>query len=199
MNKRKTSNKSGVRRGRLFVVSAPSGAGKTTLAEALLSRDKSLIRSVSMTTRKPRAGEKHGRDYFFADKAKFKALAAREGFLEHAVVFGNHYGTPKDFVRRHTAAGRNVLLLIDVQGAGQVRRKDCNAVLIFVRPPSLDVLEKRLRARQTDGEKEIRHRLAVARRELAQAGKYDYVVTNDRLEHAVKELEAILIAEGLRP
>lgn len=182
----------------LLVVSAPSGGGKTTLCDQLLRRDSQLIRSVSATTRLPRSGERHGRDYYFVDEAEFLEWRRKKKFLEWARVHDHYYGTLREEIDKKQRAGRDVVLVIDVQGGLAVKRRHPEAVLIFVRPPSFDVLAKRLRGRATDDPKTIRQRLRNARGELALAGRYDYCLVNDRLETAVDQMHAILTAERLR-
>lgn len=177
--------------GRLVVLSGPSGVGKTTLVRGLLARPElNLTLSVSATTRAPREGEVHGRDYLFMDRESF--LKAREAgeFLEWAEVHGNLYGTPMAEARRALEAGRNVLLEIDVAGARQVRERAPDALLIFLRPRDPETLERRLRGRGTDDEETIQRRLRNARAELAAAPEYDLQVVNDDLERAIEEVAA---------
>jgi len=181
--------------GRLIVISGPSGSGKSTLVERLLARpDLRLAVSVSATTRRPRAGEQADRDYVFLTPEHFESI--RGGLLESAEVHGHFYGTPEEPVRQSMAAGTCVLLVIDVQGGFQVRRRVPGALLIFVQPPSLESLEARLRARGTDDEAAIERRLAGARRELEAAAGYDVHVINDELDRAVEELASILLRTG---
>lgn len=184
--------------GRLFVISAPSGSGKTTVLTALLKRRWPVERSVSATTRPARPGEKNGRDYYFFSRAQFEK-GIRDGiFLEHARILGQRYGTPRTPILRALRAGRDVLLAIDVQGARQIRRSGVPAVTIFLMPPSLHVLAGRLRRRGTETEVQILARLRLARKELREAPRYDYEVVNDRLKEAVATLAAILRAERHR-
>ncbi len=178
--------------GHVFVISAPSGGGKTTVASQLLARDKNLARSVSMTTRPPRAGEKNGEDYLFVSKEEFEKIRREDGFLESAVVFGHHYGTPRKFVEDRLREGKDVLLVIDVQGAMAVKKKRPDAMLIFIEPPSLAELERRLRERKTDSEEAIQVRLKTAREELARSAAYDRRVKNEDLEVAVAETNGII-------
>jgi guanylate kinase len=185
---------------RLIVVSAPSGAGKTTLCQRLL-RDFSQLRlSVSCTTRAPRGQEKHGQDYFFLSKDEFKAKIAAGDFAEWAEVHGNFYGTLKSTIEQNLRAGLSVLLDIDVQGAASLRKAfPKEAVTIFVSPPSLDELEKRLRSRGTDSEESVARRMANARREMQEAPHFDRVILNDQLERAYSELHTFIrkaIEEG---
>lgn len=185
--------------GRLFVLSAPSGSGKTTvLARLIGGANGSLVRSVSATTRPPRAGEKNGRDYHFLTRAQFERWIRRRGFLEYARVLGQWYGTPKAAVERRLREGKDVALCIDIQGARQVRRSGLPATTIFLVPPSLAVLQERLRRRGTEQPAQVRARLKLARRELREAGRYDYAVVNDHLEKAVEVIRAIIRAERFR-
>lgn len=186
----------GPSRGRLFVISAPSGAGKTTLVKALLGTDPALQFSVSYTTRTPRAGEQDGREYFFVDRPRFEAMIAGGELLEHAEVFGNFYGTGRAQIEAHLAAGRNVLLDIDWQGARQVRSRMADCVLIFIMPPSLAELERRLRGRATDSEAVIRRRLSEARGDMGHWQEFDYVVINDEVPAALVALRAIVGGGG---
>jgi guanylate kinase len=185
-------------RGLLFVVSAPSGTGKTTVVERLVEVCPGLTRSRSYTSRPARAGEKDGVDYNFMDRAAFEALRARDGFLEWASVFGNLYGTGRQETESRLAGGSDLVLVIDVQGARQVRDRMRDAVGIFLLPPSFDVLETRLRGRCPDAEPVIRRRLDAARAEVDAVREYDYVVVNDELERCVGELTAIVEAERAR-
>jgi guanylate kinase len=183
--------------GSLFVVSAPSGTGKTTLVEALIPRVPGLEMSRSYTSRPPRPGERDGVDYHFVSRARFESMRAAGEFLEWADVFGQFYGTSAVDTRRRLDDGLDLVLVIDVQGASQVRRLDRAAVGIFVLPPSPAVLEERLRQRSQDhlSEEELRRRLAVARREVERMADYDYVVVNDDLEDCVDRLRSIVVAE----
>ena len=185
-------------RGLLIVVSAPSGTGKTTVVERLVQVCPGLVRSRSYTSRRPRAGEQDGVDYNFVDRPTFEAMVARDGFLEWADVFGNFYGTGRQDIEQLLAAGLDVVLVIDVQGARQVRARAREAVGVFVLPPSFPVLESRLRGRCQDAEAAIARRLATARAEVSAVDEYDYVVINDELERCVAELCAIVTAERAR-
>lgn len=185
-------------RGLLIVVSAPSGTGKTTVVERLVEVCPRLVRSRSYTSRRPRAGEQDGVDYNFVDRPAFEGMVARNGFLEWADVFGNLYGTGRQDTEQLLAAGLDVVLVIDVQGARQVRARTSEAVGIFVLPPSFPVLESRLRGRCQDEEAAIARRLATARAEVSAVDEYDYVVINDELERCVAELCAIVTAERAR-
>jgi guanylate kinase len=184
-----------VPRGIPIVVAAPSGAGKTTVCRRLAEGDANLVFSVSHTTRPRRPGEREGLDYHFVSRAEFERLAARGAFLEWAEYSGNLYGTSWAALEAPLAAGRDVLLEIEVQGARQVRARLPGAVLVFLIPPSLAVLEERLRSRGTDGPQEIARRLAIARGELAELDLFDYAVVNDALPDAVAALRGIVAAE----
>ena len=183
--------------GRLFVVAGPSGAGKGTLIAELLRRYATAWLSVSVTTRKPRRDEVQGAQYRFMGEEEFRRMAARGDFLEWAEVHGNLYGTPEAEVRKELAAGRDVILEIDVKGARQVRRKMPDAVTLFVLPPSVEELEKRLRGRGSEEEAELARRLRNAVEESREQGDYRYVVLNDVLHRAVEEFCAIYEKESL--
>ncbi len=187
-----------MRNGALLIISAPSGAGKTTICRKLLARRKDLRYSISCTTRAPRPGEKDGKSYFFLGREEFKRRIARGDFLEWAIVHDEYYGTPKRFVDGETKAGRHVVMAIDVQGALSIRRRSPGAILVFVLPPSLGALKSRLARRGGQGADEVAKRLANARGELAAAKDYDYVVVNDELEEAVSQISCILTAESLK-
>ncbi len=184
-------------RGILYVVSAPSGAGKTSLVRALVERVPGLSLSVSHTTRRPRPGEEDGVHYHFVDLETFDRMAAAGAFLEHAWVFGHRYGTSRAWVEGRLAEGVDVILEIDWQGARQVRAALPEAVGVFILPPSLEVLEQRLRGRGQDSEEVIRRRLAEAVEEMAHYGEYDYVVVNEVFEEALADLEAVVRARRL--
>ena len=186
------------RRGLLFVVSAPSGTGKTTVVERLVQLVPDLSLSRSYTSRVMRVGEQHGVDYNFVTRARFEAMIAEDAFLEWADVFGNFYGTCAADAERELAAGRDLVLVIDVQGARQVRKMRPGLTGVFVLPPSFEVLERRLRGRSKDSEEAIRRRLATAREEIAAVDEYDYVIVNDELEACVDRLRAIVLAERAR-
>ena len=186
------------RRGILFVVSAPSGTGKTTVVERLVQLLPDLSLSRSYTSRCERAGETNGVDYNFVTRERFEQMIAAEEFLEWAEVFGNLYGTCATDVERDLAAGRDIVLVIDVQGARQVRQRYANTVAVFVLPPSFDVLEHRLRGRSKDPEEAIQRRLRTARNEVAAFTEYDYVIVNDNLDPCVDRLRAIVLAERAR-
>jgi guanylate kinase len=187
------------KKGLLVVVSAGSGAGKSTLCRMLLKRRKSLVFSISATTRLPRPGEKEGKDYFFVTEAAFKAMRDRGELAEWAKVHSHdYYGTPRAYLEKTRHAGKDVLLDIDVQGALQVKRKFPEAILIFITTPTFAELERRLRSRSSETETQIRQRLEDARQELKSLPFYDYNVVNDRLPLALKRLEAILDAHKLK-
>jgi len=185
-------------RGLLFIVSAPSGTGKTTLVERLVQRAKGLRMSRSFTSRPPRPGEVDGVDYNFISRDRFERMIQAGDFLEWADVFGNLYGTGHRETESVLASGIDLVLVIDVQGARQVRRTRFEHVGVFVLPPSFDVLCSRLRARSKDAPDQIERRLEVAREEVTAVEEYDYVVINDEVETAVQRLEAIVEAERLR-
>ena len=184
----------------MFVVSAPSGTGKTTVVERLVQVVPDLGLSRSYTSRAMRQGEADGVDYNFITRARFEEMVAGNAFLEWADVFGNLYGTCAADAERELAEGRDVVLVIDVQGARQVRARSADRTIgVFVLPPSFDVLERRLRGRSKDPEDAIRRRLATAREEIAAVSEYDYVVVNDALEACVERIKAIVLAERARP
>lgn len=185
-------------RGLLFIVSAPSGAGKTTLVERLVEQTPNLRMSRSYTSRRAREGEIDGVDYNFVTRERFDAMIAAGDFLEWADVFGNLYGTCASDTERMLAAGEDVVLVIDVQGARKVRARGVPTTTVFVMPPSFAVLEQRLRGRSKDSEDAIQCRLRVARDEVASFADYDYVVINDELTSAVDRLRGIVIAERAR-
>ncbi len=185
------------RPGRVFVISSPSGGGKTTVVERLRQAMPSLARSVSVTTRPPRSGERQGRDYRFVTAAQFDRLRRSGALLECARVHGAWYGTRKRPVLEALGRGRRIILSIDVQGARKVRRAlGERAVLIFLVPPSLVRLKRRLMARRTESRAAIRQRLAAAKRELACASRYDHRVVNDRLDQAVRDVRAIIASHS---
>jgi len=184
--------------GRLFVVSAPSGAGKTTIVDRLVEIVPRLRKSRSYTSRPPRGDERDGVEYWFVSRERFEAMAAAGEFLEWADVFGNLYGTSLLDTERILSEGTDLALVIDVQGARQVRGHRVPSVSIFVLPPSLDVLERRLRSRSQDSDAQIRRRLEVARQEVAAVAEYDYVVVNDEIGTSVDRVRAIVLAERSR-
>ncbi|MDE2600240.1 MAG: guanylate kinase [Rhodocyclaceae bacterium] len=184
--------------GSLFIVAAPSGAGKTTLVRKLLEQDKAVQLSISYTTRAPRPGEQDGREYNFVDAAKFRAMRERGDFLEWAEVHGNFYGTSRVWLKEQMDAGRDVLLEIDWQGAQQVRKQFPEAVGIFILPPSLAELERRLRGRGTDSEEVIARRLTAAVGEMRHVDEFDFAIINNDLDEALKDLAAAVHAARLR-
>jgi guanylate kinase len=185
-------------RGLLFIVSAPSGAGKTTLVERLVEQTPHLKMSRSYTSRAARQGETDGVDYNFVSRDRFEAMIAAGAFLEWAEVFGNVYGTSAADTERLLAEGTDVVLVIDVQGARKVRSRGIETTAIFVMPPSMDVLEQRLRGRSKDSEEAIQRRLQVAREEVAAFVDYEFVVVNDEVTAAVDRLRGIVIAQRSR-
>ena len=188
------------RQGRLFVISASSGTGKTTLAKKLLEEDKNVIQSVSYTTRKPRPTEIQGKDYIFVSKTQFMATKKRKGFLEWANVFGRYYGTPKKEVEDHLKRGLDVLLLIDVQGARKVKQTKPDAVFIFLSPPSKEELLRRLHKRGTETREQIRVRYQVATKEMKELNDLnlcDYRIINRHIPVATEVLRGILRAERM--
>ena len=193
------SNENIQRRGLMLVLSSPSGAGKTTLSRKLLDIDGAITMSVSATTRAPRVGEQEGKDYFFASPSMFTQMADGGAFLEHALVFGHHYGTPKEPVMLALAKGRDVLFDIDWQGTQQLRQQaGDDLVSIFVLPPSHAELERRLRARAQDAEDVVQARMAKANNEISHWAEYDYVVINDDLDSTLAKIRTILDAERMR-
>lgn len=185
-------------RGALIVLSGPSGTGKSTVIRELLKRRDDIRFSISATTRQPRSGETHGVEYYFLTREQFTGLIEREELLEHAEYVGNFYGTPARPVEENLAAGYNVLLDIEVQGAAQVMACRPDAASVFLIAPSFEELERRLRGRATDGEDAIRGRLIKARQEYRCAENYDFIVVNDDAEKAAAELDAIITAELCR-
>ena len=183
-------------RAKLYVIAAPSGAGKTTLVKSLVSVHPELRFSISYTTRAKRRTEAHGVDYLFVDKNEFFELKERGELLESAEVFDNHYGTSRSQVEKHLADGHDVILEIDWQGARQVREAMPECVTIFILPPSAEELEERLRNRRTDSAEVIERRLRDAVSDMSHWDEFDYVIINDDLDQAVKDLEAVLAGEG---
>ncbi|MBC6416861.1 MAG: guanylate kinase [Rhodospirillales bacterium] len=189
------------RRGFMLVLSSPSGAGKTTLSRRLLTDDAAFAMSVSATTRPRRGGEVEGQDYFFVTPERFAEMVAGQAFLEHATVFGHSYGTPRAPVEEALAAGRDVLFDIDWQGTQQLHAnsgKDKDLVRVFILPPSVAELERRLHRRAQDSAEAVRSRMTKAAGEMSHWGEYDYVIVNDSVEKSLAELLAIVQAERLR-
>ena len=193
-----SNSSTGPGRGQLFVVSAPSGTGKTTVVERLVQIVPDLVLSRSYTSRAAREGELNGVDYNFVTRIRFEQMIADEEFLEWADVFGNLYGTCAVDTERDLGRGQDVVLVIDVQGARQVRQRYEDTIGVFVMPPSFEVLEQRLRGRSKDAEEAMQRRLRTARAEVAAFSEYDYVIINDELEAAVDRLRAIVLAERAR-
>lgn len=187
-----------MRKGILFVVTAPSGAGKTTLCDMVLEAVPGLEYSVSVTTRPRRKGEVDGEDYIFVSRDEFEKLLRKDEFLEHAVVYDNYYGTRRSVIGESLARGKDIVLDIDLQGALQIKEKGYPAVFVYIVPPSIKVLERRLRGRKTDPEEIILKRLSLAREEMAHIDEYDYLVVNDDLRIAFEEFKAIVVAERRR-
>ncbi|HVS24444.1 MAG TPA: guanylate kinase [Gammaproteobacteria bacterium] len=188
----RAANKRAPRRGRLWVIAAPSGAGKTSLVRKLLELDRSLRFSISYTTREPRKSEKNGRDYFFVDRPTFQELVRRDAFLEHAQVFDNWYGTSREHVDALRDAGHTVLLEIDWQGARQVRERARDARTIFVLPPNAAELERRLRARGTDGEATIQRRLRDSFGDMRHWSEFDHLIVNEDFDAALGRLARVI-------
>ena len=184
--------------GNLFVVSAPSGAGKTSLVDALLNINPEIDLSVSYATRDPRPGEYDGKAYHFVSRDVFLAMAKRGEFLESAEVYGNLYGTSQTWISQKNAEGRDVLLEIDWQGAAQVRRLFPKCISVFILPPSLEALEQRLKGRGKDDAAVIAKRMAAVREDVAHVAEFDYVIINDNLNEALRELNAVVLSAKLR-
>ena len=183
-------------KGLLVVISGPSGVGKGTVRQALFQREgHDLVYSVSMTTRKPRVGEENGREYYFVTEEEFKERISEGKFLEYTQFVGNYYGTPLDKVNEHLENGKEVVLEIEVDGAGQVRSKMPDGVFIFVAPPTMADLKKRLKRRGTESDEVINERFEKAKREIGLAELYDYIVVNDTVENAADKIMAIIRSE----
>jgi guanylate kinase len=181
-----------------YIVSAPSGAGKSTLLKRLLAADPGLRFSISITTRAPRAGESHGREYFFVTPEEFMQIRDRGGLLEWVEQFGHFYGTSRDYVSRSLAEGYGVVFDIDVRGAKALKKSYPSATFIFILPPNLEILEQRLRQRGELPAEELARRLAQGREELGEAHWYDFLVVNDKLEDALAQFQAIVVASRCR-
>ena len=182
----------------VYIVSAPSGSGKSTLVNELFKMVDGLDFSISYTTRPPRGSEQNGKEYFFVSREEFETMIAAEEFLEHAIVFGNYYGTARRFLREAENRSNDLLLDIDVQGASKIKEKIPQAVSIFVLPPDREKLEWRLRKRGLDSETVILRRLDTARREIENYSKYDYILVNNLLEQSADQLKDIVLAERLK-
>ena len=185
-------------KGKLFIISAPSGSGKTSLVQRLIQEVPQLKFSVSHTTRQPRLGERDGKEYFFVAEEEFREMIREGAFLEYAQVHGNYYGTSKFFVLSELDSGNDVILDIDVQGASQVHRREPDAVLIFVMPPSLEELRIRLKARGLDDEGVILDRLAIADKEIKCHKIYQYVIINEEIRVSFDELKSLILADRCR-
>jgi guanylate kinase len=184
--------------GNLFIISAPSGAGKTSLVHALLGINTHIDLSVSYTTRDPLPGEQDGRDYHFVSRETFLEMAKRGEFMESAEVYGNLYGTSQTWISREITRGRDILLEIDWQGAAQVRKLFPDSISIFVLPPSIATLEQRLKGRGKDNDAVISKRMAAVREDVAHVAEFDYVIINDNLDDALRELDAVVVSARLR-
>lgn len=187
-----------MKKGLLIVVSGPSGTGKGTVCHELLAKTPELAYSISATTRAPRAGEQDGVNYYFLTKEKFEAMIAAGEFLEHANVYGNYYGTPLGKIEERRAAGQDILLEIDIQGALNVMEKCPDGVFIFLLPPSIEELEHRLRGRGSETAESLARRMGNAKKEIGIGRRYKYVVVNDTVDKAVQDIQAILVAEHSR-
>lgn len=186
------------KKGLLFVISGPSGCGKTTLGKRILSQSNNLWRSVSVTTRPMRRGERNGKEYFFVKEKEFREMREKGKFLEWANTFGYFYGTPRQFVLENIKKGKDVILIIDVQGAMQVKKKFPQAIFIFIAPPSRKALRERMRKRSVDSPSEIKRRLLQAEKEMNYQNQYDYILINDDLDIATKILKAIITLERIK-
>ncbi|KFL35833.1 guanylate kinase [Arenimonas donghaensis] len=185
-------------RGTLFIVAAPSGAGKSSLVNAVLAKEPGIALSISFTSRAPRPGERHAQHYHFVSKDEFKRMVADGDFFEHALVHGDYKGTARQSVEPQLASGKDVLLEIDWQGARQVREQVPDSVSVFILPPSRDALQTRMRNRGQDSEETIARRLAAAREEMSHYDEFDYVIVNEHFDAAAAELRAIFVAHRLR-
>ena len=195
MSKSRISNDSGLPPGLLIILSAPSGCGKTTIGDRLLKRHPDWVRSISVTTRAPRLGEKKGEDYFFVTESEFRKMESAGELLESAKVFDQLYGTPKQFVMDRLKAGKKVLLAIDVQGTKKVKQvldNDCPMVSFFILPPSVKILRERLEGRKTESPEEIQRRIEIAQDEIKEAGSYDHAVMNQSLDKTLQQIESAI-------
>jgi guanylate kinase len=182
----------------LIILIAPSGGGKSTIAKRILQELETTDYSISYTTRNPRGSEQHGQDYFFVSENEFKKIAAQNGFLESALVHGCYYGTSRSYIENKLAAGKHIVLDIDVQGAKQIMQSGIDCVTVFILPPDIYELEQRLRQRSTDSQKAIELRLRNARHEITEIQDFDYLVINDELDEAVEDVKKIIKAEELK-
>ncbi|MDR1941111.1 MAG: guanylate kinase [Endomicrobium sp.] len=180
------------KQGNIIIVSAPSGAGKTSICSQIIKSDKNTLYCISYTTRSPRKGEKDGREYFFTDEIKFKKMIKNSEFAEWAKVHSNYYGTPKSFLDKTLKTGKNALLDIDVQGGVKIKKQYPQACMIFVMTPDLKTLEKRLTLRNKDSKETIKMRMDNAKKELAYLNKYDYLIINDDLENSVENVKTVI-------
>ncbi len=184
--------------GNLFIVSAPSGAGKTSLVAALLASTPDVALSISYTTRPPRPGEVNGQDYHFVSRESFVEMAGRGDFLESAEIYGNLYGTSQSWIKSEIDSGRDILLEIDWQGAAQVRRFFPDCISVFILPPSIRTLEERLNGRGKDSAEVIARRMQAARDEISHVSEFDYVIINNKLDEAAQQLRSVVIAARMR-
>ncbi|HJD68048.1 MAG TPA: guanylate kinase [Rickettsia endosymbiont of Bembidion lapponicum] len=182
-------------KGLIIILSSPSGAGKSSLAKALLEIDNNLRLSISATTRKPRPNEQDGVNYYFKTKSEFEELVKQNQFLEHAKIYDNYYGTPKKHVENLLNQGLDVLFDIDWQGARSIKQNAVNAVSIFILPPNLEILEQRLRNRAADNEEAIQLRMASAQAEISHSNEYDHIITNDDFNDTLQQIHAIILQE----
>lgn len=183
--------------GMIIIVSAPSGAGKTSICDAIVKDDKNIVYSISTTTRNPRPGEKNGREYFFVDEKKFKQDIKAGKFIEWAKVHNNYYGTNKDILQNTLSKGKDILLDIDVQGALNIKKKYKNSLMLFVMTPTLKELKNRLVKRNKDSKETINTRIENAKKEIKYAVKYDYLILNDKLRESINNTKAVIKAERL--
>jgi len=185
------------KKGMIIIVSAPSGAGKTSICDAVIRDDKNIVYSISTTTRKPRIGEKNGREYLFVDEKKFKQDIKNGKFIEWAQVHGNYYGTGKTVLQNTLSKGKDVLLDIDVQGALSIKKKYKDALMLFVMTPTLKELKKRLIKRNKDSKETINIRIENAKKEIKYVNSYDYLILNDKLQKSINDVKAVINAERL--
>lgn len=186
------------KQGLLIVLSGPSGSGKNTVCDELKKNNPNIWESISMTSRKPRKGEENGKAYYFVSEEEFEENIKKDKMLEYAKFAGNYYGTPKDSVQKHLDKGEDVILVIEIQGALQIKKKIPHALFIFLLPPSMKELKRRLTARHTESEEKIMERFETAYKEINELSKYNYVIVNDKVSEAVSKLDAIIKAEKCR-